>query len=289
MKVYLSHPIPDSIAIDRVLAALAEYAPRDIEIIPEITSADLVIFNINGRHDQFTRKINDLTNRGKAYAVIQYVLRGSRNTSTADWLPLWNKAKLVFSYYDLKALCKEDGISPDFNFYHAPLGVDPVFKETPSAKKYIIATSGNGYLTESARECILAANAVNKPVFHIGPAITDRSGVDFSQGINDSELAKKYSACQFVSGLRRCEGFELPVIEGLMCGARPICFDRPHYRKWFNEWAIFIKEESRPQVIDSLIKVFQTDPKPVSATEKNAVKKIFNWETIIKRFWSLCV
>lgn len=289
MKVYLSHPIPDSLAIDRVLAALAEYAPRDIEIIPDITSADLVIFNINGRHDQFTRKINDVTSLGKSYAVIQYVLRGSRNTSTADWLPLWNKAKLVFSYYDLKALCREDGISPDFNFYHSPLGVNSVFRETPMPKKYIIATSGNGYLTESARECILAAKAVNKPVFHIGPVITNRPEVTFSQGMPDTDLARKYSACKYVAGLRRCEGFELPIIEGLMCGARPICFDQPHYRHWFNKWAIFIKEASRPQVIDSLIKVFQSDPKPVSVTEKNAVKKIFDWETIIKGFWSRCV
>ena len=135
----------------------------------------------------------------------------------------------------------------------------------------------------------MAAIGVNKRVFHVGPVITNRPEVDFSNGMADASLAKNYSACEFVSGLRRTEGFELPVIEGLVCGARPIVFDRPHYRHWFENLAVFIPETNRDGVVNSLSKVFKKGAKPVTKTEIKEARKRFNWEVIVKRFWEKCL
>ena len=152
-------------------------------------------------------------------------------------------------------------------------------------KKYVIASSGRAYLTESARECILAAQNVHKRVFHLGSVITDKPNVDFSDGMSDQKLAEKYSACEFVAGLRKKEGFELPVIEGLICGARPIVFARPHYRKWFNDLAEFIPERSRDYIIEDLTYLFKKGARPISKEEKQIALERFNWETIVKKFW----
>lgn len=284
MKVFANDVIGDR-AIGRISAALKRFAPEELQFVDTKEAADCVILYINGRHGRFANEIDNLVSKGKKVAVVQISVRSTRNPSTIDWLPLWQKAGLVWSYYDLAALCKEDNAIANFNFYHAPLGVDEVFKLYPTTKYYIIASSGLGYTTESVRECILAAEAVGGRVFHIGPKVTNRTNVDFSDGMDDVQLAKKYSACKFVSGLRRKEGFELPVVEGLVCGARPIVFDAPHYRQWFENLAIFIPEEGRQSVIQHLIAIFKQGAKPVSKDEITEAKKRFDWEAIIKGFW----
>lgn len=284
MKVFADNVIEDR-AIDRISRALKKFAPSGIRFVTAKEESDLVILYANGRLHRFNNEIDSLLSQGKKVAIVQVAIRSTRNPSTADWLPLWKKAKVVWSYYNLKALCDEDKTTDTFNFYHAPLGVDEAFREYQTRKKYIIATNGRGYSTESARECILAANAVGERVFHIGPVITNKPGVDFSQGMNDNQLAQKYSQCEFVSGLRRTEGFELPVIEGMVCGARPIVFDRPHYRRWFDGLAIFIPETERDDILKSLIEIFKKGAVPVTQDEIEKIRKRFNWKTIVEGFW----
>jgi hypothetical protein len=276
VKVFIDKKNTESIAISRTVEALIKYAPAKIDFVTDPHLADLVIFNVVGRLSQTTQRI---ISYGKPYAIIQYTFRSTLNPHIKDWLPLWKKAKLVWSYYKLDS-------SKNFNLYHSPLGVDKVFKRYPTDKKYIIATSGIGYLQESVRECILAAQALGYKVFHVGPVVTNRQNVDFSNGMSDLNLAKNYSACEFVAGLRRTEGFELPVIEGLVCGARPIVFDAPHYRHWFKDFAIFIPEGSRDEVTTSLIEIFKKSPRPVRNAEISEARRRFDWEKIIKGFWT---
>lgn len=288
IKVF-ADPKSESRGLNRIAVALKQQAPTSVKLVDSKDKADLIIFYINGRRVQTKTEIDHLVQQGKKYAIIQICVRSTKNPSTADWLPLWQGASVVWSYYDLPAWCAKDKVSPDFNFYHAPLGIDKAFRVYPTKKKYIIATSGLGYLTESARECILAAITVGKRVFHVGPMITNRPEVDFSNGMTDTELAKNYSVCEFVSGLRRTEGFELPVIEGLVCGARPIVFDQPHYRHWFNDFALFIPEGNRDEVIKSLVKIFKKKPKLVRQSEIKEARRRFDWEKITSGFWEKCL
>ena len=301
MKVYLE-PTTSSRGIMRVRDALVQYAPKDIEIVSNESDADLVVIHVYGRRNQIKAHVDALREKGKQYTMIQYAIRSTQEPSTFSWYPMWKDAKLVWSYYDLKALMKEDlswdypslkemaeNGDPNFRFYYAPLGVDASkFKETYQQKEFIIHTHSQGYLVESVRECIFAARNVKQKVFYSGKELK-RPDVFCRTGIPDWELANWYSQCRYVSGLRRLEGFELPVIEGALCGARPIVFDKPHYRQWFDKFAIFIPEGTREEVIESLTTIFDMKmPAPgVTEEEKELIRKTFNWETIIKEFWTL--
>lgn len=291
MKVFIE-PTTDSRGIMRVRDALERYAPGNFEIVPDIAQCDLAVLHVYGRHTTTQKTIERLKREGKAYAMIQYVIRSSMKPDTKDWVEMWNGAKVVWSYYNLKNLCAEDNVFNSFNFYYAPLGVDAeVFKELTNypRRKYIIAASSQHALSESAKECVLAAKKVGKPMFFLGHDLRRGDDIVCRTGITDQMLAGFYSQSTFVSGLRRTEGFELPVIEGLLCGARPIVFDRPEMRHWFDKLAIHIPEDSREKVADTLHGIFsmqQIYPVTVSDEEKALVKERFNWQTIIEGFWS---
>jgi glycosyltransferase involved in cell wall biosynthesis len=93
----------------------------------------------------------------------------------------------------------------------------------------------------------------------------------------------------YTSCLRRKDGFELPAVEGLLCNSRPIVYDAPRYRQWFDGLAEFIPEEDPEKVINNLVRLFQKSYKPVTEEERNETLKRFNWETIIKGFWNRVV
>ena len=283
MKVFTRTHKKGDRGMRRVVAALEAHAPKTIEIVGNMDDAELVILHVIGRCNRMTELSDRLRRLGKKYAVIQYAIRSTKTPHTSEWLPLWKHAALVWSYYNLRALCQEDGTQADFTFHHAPLGTD--FYHGHERKKYMIATSGLSYLTESVRECVIAAGRSGKKVFHVGPAIGHH--IECSNGMSDEDLMKKYAQCEYVSGLRRIEGFEFPVIEGLMCGAKPIVFDKPHYRHWFHDLAIFIPEGPREQVIESLRTLFRAGAyPPVMEKDKDVVRERFDWGKIIHGFYS---
>lgn len=283
MNVYIDSDGNNSWSYRRVVVALRQYKPSNVTFTDE-KQADFIIYIINGRQEHFHRK----TGRDrKPYAIIQFSVRSTQKPSTEGWLPLWNGARLVWSYLDLETLCYEDRVSPEFNFYHAPLGVDSaVFTHLNASKTYLIATSGLSYLTESVREAILAARRSGKRVFHLGKDLGQTSDVVCGVGIDDKTLAVQYNHCEYVSGLRRCEGFELPAVEGLFCGARPIFFDRLHYKQWFSDLGVFIPETPREQVIHNLEAIFNYGVPKVTEKEREMAIKRFNWQTILDGFWN---
>jgi hypothetical protein len=281
MKVFANNLIKDY-AISRIENAFKRYSPSNIEFVNTEDEADFVIIYAYGQRRKIWWRVCRLLQQGKKYAIVQTAIRSTTNPRTQDWLQIWNNAELVWSYYDLPKLCQEDGIfhwlqgaideSPYGNFYHAPLGVNSqVFKEIKmdGGRDMTIAYGGNR--NESVDEIVEACHG---------------TGYRLGQGLTDEQLAKVYSSCEFVSGLRKVEGFELPVIEGLLCGARPIIYDRQHYRNWFSDFALRINEEDSKKIrINQLEDIFKRGAKTVSWEEKELVKKRFNWETIIKGFW----
>jgi len=284
VKVYVENFLPDS-AITRIADALKKYLPQEHELVNSKDDADFVVVCAYGHRRSMKYYTERLLKQNKKYAIVQLSVRSTPNPGTQDWLPIWEKAKLVWSYYDLHLLCKEDGTLPNFNFYHAPLGVDSeIFKETKSERNFIIASTGNGrrWNKECKAEIMLAAEKTGKKVFHLGPG-ENNGTITYSNGMNDGTLATYYSQCEFVSGLRRVEGFELPVIEGLLCGARPICFDRQHYKQWFEGLAEFIPEDEKR--VESIQNIFTKGARPVTEKEKEYVRTHFNWKEITGEFW----
>jgi hypothetical protein len=288
VKVFVEPPI-ENFCMMRISRALKNFAPSNIEFVNDEKDADLVILYIHGQRKRAWWTLAGHKKEGRECAIVQLQLKNSVNPATADWLKVWENAKLTWSYYDLPFLCEEEGNKVNFNFYHAPLGVDcEVFKEANLEKKYIIGIHSKGWSRESLQEVVTAARKVGKKVLNFESPKDYGEGVDFT-GIlkdDDAKMAQFYSQCKYVSGLRRVEGFELPVIEGLMCGARPICYDLPSYRMWFNGLAEFIPDEGRAKSIPALVELFKKEPRSVSNDEKEFVKTNFNWEVIAKGFWN---
>ncbi|KKR10952.1 MAG: Glycosyl transferase group 1 [Candidatus Woesebacteria bacterium GW2011_GWA1_39_21] len=285
MKVF-AEADRDDFAILRIVNALKKYAPKRVKFVESESDADLVILYVYGfrRHTRYHTE--RLLKSGKKYAIVQLCLRSTPNPVTTDWNEIWESAQVVWSYYDLKKLCQEDHNQVKFNFYYAPLGVDAkIFKETPVRHKFLIASTGSGnrYSRECKYEVIEAADELAKNVFQLGFGGRGHR-IAYSNGMSDELLAGYYSSCDFVSGLHRIEGFEFPVLEGLLCGARPICFDLPCYRAWFDGIAEFIPDDFN--IVENLYKLFIKGPRPVTEKEKAIVKKCFNWQKICKGFWS---
>ena len=185
----------------RVVKALTDYAISGIDIVSDRKDADLVVLHVIGRQERISRLVDYLKTNNQRYVVIQYCLRSTQKPSTEGWFPIWQGAEFVWSYYNLRELCKEDGTSQDFAFYHAPLGVDAnVFQASPESERpYVICTSGLSKAAESVAEAMRAARRVNRPVFHLGPDLKFGSNITYMTGIDDTTLAKMYSQCEFVS------------------------------------------------------------------------------------------
>jgi hypothetical protein len=273
MKTYFDN-LTDSIAIDRVVTNLERYLPVGITRTANRKEADLVILHVYGRRDHILRDVKYILENGKQYAIVQYAIKSTRNPNPDDWRFIWDNAKAVWSYYDL----------PTLNLYCAPLAADPdIFYTQEGKKDYLVGTLGICYQAECFGEVHMAAFQARGRVVHVGPKFGANPNVDIISNIDDDELRGVYNGCNWFACLRRKEGFEVPAIEALLCGARPIMFES--YRKWFDGLAEFIPEGTPGQVVQSLGRILKGPVKPVTSDEIEEVKKRFDWKRTIDGFW----
>lgn len=280
-------------AMFRVAEALERWAPEGLTITRQADTADLVVLHVIG-HPETVAAVEHLRNTGGRYAIMQYCLRSTQEPNTAAWVDIWQGAEEIWSYYDLDQAMRDDGISPSIlpgGFYYAPLGADPdsFYPRPTMGERYAILTSGYVAESECVGECFDAAERVGRRVYHLGPMAEMRAitgpHVDYGLGISDDELARAYSRSDFVAGLRRVEGFEMPAAEGLLCGSRPIMLDRPHYRAWFDEWAVFVPEVGQAELTDELAAIMRAGVEPVTSDEIKAARERFNWQPLVEKFW----
>lgn len=267
--------------LHRVADALTRHAPDWAEIVADPAKADLLVYHVIGFGS--LPPLPDLLRQN--YALVQYCLRSTEDPTPAAWLPVWRGAKAVWSYYNLDEFAGEAAGS--FPFYYASLGVDTeVFRPGPLVRtSFIIGTSGYIAETEGVRECHAAARLVNRKQFHLGPDLELGPGVSYMLDVPDSLVADAWGRCAFVAGLRRCEGFELPALEGLACGARPVVFDAPHYRRWYGGHAEYVAEGPADRLVADLADLFSRPVRTVTAAERAAVAVEYDWGRIAARFW----
>lgn len=290
MNILLQPPKVTSKSLERVTSYLRKYLPPSLTEVNSEKDADIVLIHVIGRRDRVAAQAERLLQMKKKYAIIQYVLRSTQKPNTKEWIKIWERAKVVWSYYDLISSCLEDGTPPKFEFYRAPLGVDSeVFKRSTegNVRDFMVCTSGQSWLTESVREVASAAMHMGEKIFHLGEELK-RPNVECHTNVSDQELVGYYNRCQFVSGLRRKEGFELPAAEALICGAKPIFFDQPHYRHWYDGLGIFIPEtdgsSGRSQVTENVEKLFK-EGTTVGQDAIEVAKNRFDWKSIIQNLW----
>lgn len=272
-----------SFGIGRVAFQLEKYLPAGVEIAGDIGSADFVIMHIMGRRDHKLKDARSLLAQGKKYAVIQYVMESSRNPNPEDWKEIWDGATAVWSYYDLKKYV------PDL--YHRPLGVDPTiwYKEADAKRDFLAVTVGEAYKDECLGEVRAAAYKLQKKIIYLGPNTAADPNVITKRNLTDDDVRKVYNSCKYASALRRKDGFEMVALEALLCGTRPIVFDTPNYRQWYDGLAEFVPEISPEDTVQNLIRVLSKEPKPVADWEIDHIKKNFDWKTLIDGFWERCL
>jgi glycosyltransferase involved in cell wall biosynthesis len=280
MKVFVD-PIPNtlSLAMHRVAGALKRYAPPEIRVVQRPEDADLQVMHVIGLDS-----MDPL--RAPRYAVIQYCL--CTTGISKEWSPIWAEADLVWSYYDL--VPHMDGVA---NFYQSPLGGDDAFMQDHPIRVRDIGVVTSGYVTgpgaEAIEEVAIAASLVGLKTVHLGPIPTGMKqiprGWKSVHRISDEVLASFYHRSLWVSGLRYVEGFELPAVEGLLCGARPILFDRKEMWRWYGEHGVFVPELHGTELVKLLVSLFENGPQEVSDEELAQARKTFNWEQIAEGFW----
>jgi len=291
MKVHIFTSDRLSQAMFRVERALQTHVPAGVSFVKTESSADLWVIPVVGW--DAAEKVDLALQAGIPYVLIQYCFRTTQRPTIGDWLPLWRGAKLVWSYYDLNRLALAEKVTSSFPFYHSPLGVDAnVFQAAPAAglRTYGLFTSGYVAETESVWEAVAACERTGRKMFHLGPNLGWRAQhVSCAHGITDFELCTYYAQSEYVCGLRRIEGFELPAAEGLLCGARPIVFDKPHYTDWFGGLAEVIVEGDYAHVSDQLVQLLRQGAHPVSASQRAEAVRRFDWKTICGGFWERLV
>ena len=310
-------PIPKlGIAMARTAHALKMTAPEGVTIVDSPLNADLQVLHAVApdvlRHLQAPK-----------YAVMMHCLdymadpQGNgdnipieRGQDREPWRAVWSDAQMVWSYYPLHereftwgglAALKADGTVDMSNplqapaFYGAPLGADAsVFTKSIQKREHGILTTGyvSGQYAEAIEEVAIACHRAGKTTMHLGPSSVGGMtakvpGWQAVSGISEQQLAALYGSVQYVSGLRHGEGFELPIIEGLLCGARPICFDLPCYRLWFDKHAIFVPECHGEELIERLAIILKRPPRPVLPEERAVVARMFDWQAIGAGFWQV--
>lgn len=280
MRAYVNSPEHLSIAMQRVAIALKRHKPRGIEIVSNPEDAEFHVLHVIAPD-----AVPFAAELGKPYAVLQYC----HVSAGGHWASLWAGAKVVWSYYPLGDEMPDGPI-----FYHAPLGVDGrIFCRSSNDRDIGVMTSGyvTGPGAEPIEEMAIAAESLRLRVRHLGPSIIQGQQKQFGwgwksvHGISDEVLAAYYGRTRWVSGLRHVEGFELPVIEGLACGARPIVFDRPDMRQWYHEHAMFVPECSGEPLIEALKAVLAQTPPPITRDEREKVLATFSWEDFAMGLW----
>lgn len=279
-------------AMTRIANALAAHCPAGVSIVGDHSVADVVVLYVIGRDAiKATRKMRE---RGQRYVVIQCCLKTS-GANIEEWAECWVGADFVWSYYDLSIPAEELG----FTFYYSPLGIDAAFRESSSngmPRRRRVVTTGTvaGHCGEAIEEVWQAAGRAGVETLHVGPPpmgiVAPIAPGERIQGVSDATLAHLFATSQWVSGLRRVEGFELPAAEGLACGARPIMFDQAAVRYWYGGSAEKIPDgNDRITTTHDLDEIFSAPYNPVTDEERDAALRLFNWEEICSGFWHLVV
>lgn len=264
----------------RVDKAYHDWAPSTVQWVDTPEEADVQIVHILGKGE-----LKNIKNPN--YIVIQSCYHTQDIPPTDDGLrPLWENAILVVSFHDLPSYQP----NWDFRFHGMPFGADDcVFFPTPRSRSRAKAVLSTGHIssTESLEELFTACVETGYKMAHLGADFGwDTDTFKHYENLSDEDVRVLYNTVNYTSCLRRIEGFELPAIEGLLCGARPITFSLSTYR-WYHKYAVVIEDTNSRDITESLIHVLKGNiGLPVTDEEIEEVRQAFSWSVLIPEFWN---
>lgn len=221
-------------AMYRINKNMRKYAPSWVTFTDDRANCDLQILDVIGKGS-----LEFIYNKDN-YVFIQHCFNSSDDSSKETWMPYFSKAKLVTGFIDLPRLVNDNS----FNYFRNPWGVDPdIFFKTDTEKVNTVMTTGYVASTESISEVYDAVRSISGDIIHVGGDLKLGTGYKHFENISDKSLVSLYNKSYFISGLRKMEGFELPILEGLLCGTRGITYRSEHYTHWFGDLVEYVEED----------------------------------------------
>lgn len=276
----------------RIAQALTATAPAWARVVQDVAQADVQVLQVVSVDARRSVK-------APRYAVIQHAQTHEHRSGGRirivvppdfnPWEVLWSKALAVWNTIDISQ--QLNGRGPAC-LYHAPFGVDStVFRPSGAPRDVGLVTHGYSNFDEPIEEAAAAALRAGLTVVHVGPFEVEGMDPRLSPGMSavnsltDNELAALYSRALWVSGLRYKEGFELPALEGLACGARPLCFDTAANRESFGDHVVYVPETTGDALVTHLADVLSQHARPVGPQELHDVTQLYDWEKLARGYW----
>jgi len=276
-------------AMHNIALQIFKYKPDWVEETKDYNQCDLVIEHIIGDHFSspfYQDKALSQRIKNKPFVLFLYCfgcpVGHAKNSAFFKWI--FDNAKMIHTYLPLDI----HGFGGYDNIHYSPIGYNHesyYYSPTIKQKKSIMAT---GYVSsyEAIEEVYSAAQKSNNVMHHVGHNFRwDKKTYKHYEKIPDKTMRDLYLQSKYISGLRRGEGFEIPVLEGAACGARPLVFDNPHYY-WFEKFAIFIEESDfdsvRQQIYDIIIR---DEDVTVEEETRNYIRETFAWDVVAPLFW----
>jgi len=250
---------------------IKKYAPNRIQFTKDFSEADFQIINI-------TRKADEEFIYCNKYIANVHCLGEISEEPIEDYKDIFDNALMIYSHMNLKLN----------NFVRGPWGVNPhnFFIVPGIQKRYQILATGAVPQTEGITEIIQACNDLKKPALHIGPNLKYNSQFyKNAQNLSTKDMTLAYNQCLYTSGLRRVSGFELPVIEGILAGSRPICFNTHLYKYWYGDLVEYVNEKEPNIVVEQLKKIFNGKYRRVTKEEQQRVIDKFSWKVVAQEYW----
>ncbi len=256
---------------------IMRYASSDIEFVDNPEEASFQILDI--------AKLSDFNNVRCSRHIINFHCFGEwSEENKEDYRPFLERAIMVYSHLDLDK--EVPGLN---NFVRGPWGVSHrrFFKQIDNIHKYIILNTGMVPETEGIYESVAAADAVGKGLIHTGPNLNlrNKSYTVCKNFLNTDQLRYMYHSSSYTSGMRRIEGFEKTVAEGLFCGSRPICFDTELYRYWYGNLVEYVREGTPEETASDLKRIFSGEYREVTEVERSIAKRSFAWMNVAPEYW----
>jgi|WetSurMetagenome_2_1015567.scaffolds.fasta_scaffold136423_2 hypothetical protein len=275
-------------AIHRVCDGLTKYAPPDVEFVDDVKDADIQIVHVVGEGEVplILRKQNNKT------IIFMYCFLTSTSGSEPReyWKDAYKGALLTMSYYDLPTLMKEKYPDFEFSFYRTPVGIetDTFFLDPVHRRSHSVVSTGHVDWAEKIEEWHDAFSFIGFDVVHVGRDFNYSRNFFPYEKISDTEMRKLYNNALYVNGMRVTEGFEAPVVEGTLCGARGVCFDTPNFRYWFNDIALFVPElNDKQDMTDAIITAVTSDEglRPVTKEQIDYTQSRFAASIVYPNMW----
>lgn len=290
---------------ERLCTAFMRFAPPHIQWVSTPAMANVVVQHVDFASDvERTLPFFDT----HPVVIVQHSLLFGE-VGVSDYAKLWNRALLAASFQPLHAY------TTNMRFLHMPWGADedafaPSLRK--EARQHVVVIVGVHGGFETHQEVIFAAAHMGMFVHHVGPAhanmcrctetlaetsvamhpcrkllaLRGKAPCDWYRrvGSSDAVLVEEMQRAQYVSALRKFEGFEMVGIEALFCGARPLVYDIRTY-DWYRDHAITIRSQfTEPDLLEELKLKLSQPFKPIDDTEMRAIRARFSWRTLVPTF-----